>query len=64
MIDDLQVGQVLWLKVRYQIDKIAQVKHPMLVADIQDDYIEIIALDKIYIILIIGILILLIRLKK
>ena len=46
MIDDLQVGQVLWLKVRYQIDKIAQVKHPMLVADIQDDYIEIIALDK------------------
>lgn len=46
MIDDLQVGQVLWLKVRYQIDKIAQVKHPMLIADIQDDYIEIIALDK------------------
>ena len=43
---DLKVGQVLWLKVRYQIDKISDVKHPMLIADIKDDYIEVIALDK------------------
>ncbi len=47
MIDDLKVGQVLWLKVRYQIDKVATIKHPMLIADIKDDYIEVIALDKI-----------------
>jgi len=38
----------LWLKVRYQIDKVAEVKHPMLVAEIYDDYIEVIALDKTY----------------
>lgn len=42
----LKVGQVLWLKVRYQIDMVALEKHPMLIADIKDDYIEIIALDK------------------
>ena len=42
----LKVGQVLWLKVRYQIDKISDVKHPMLIAEINDEYIEIIALDK------------------
>ena len=46
MKDDLKVGQVLWLKVRYQIDKVSIVKHPMLIADIKDDYIEIIAMDK------------------
>lgn len=46
MIHDLKIGQVLWLKVRYQIDKVSEVKHPMLIAEIYDDYIEIIAIDK------------------
>ena len=46
MKNDLKVGQVLWLKVRYQIDKISDVKHPMLIAEINDDYIEVIAIDK------------------
>lgn len=46
MTENLQVGQILWLKVRYQIDKVSDVKHPMLVAAINDDYIEIIAIDK------------------
>ena len=46
MKENLQVGQILWLKVRYQIDKVSDVKHPMLVAAINDDYIEIIAIDK------------------
>lgn len=46
MTKDLKVGQVLWLKVRYQIDKVADQKHPMLVAKIEDDYIEVIAIDK------------------
>jgi len=45
-INSIKVGQVLWLRVRYQIDKVADVKHPMLVAKIYDDYIEVIALDK------------------
>jgi len=43
---ELKVGQVLWLKVRYQIDKVADVKHPMLIANINNEYIEVIALDK------------------
>lgn len=46
MIHDLKIGQVLWLKVRYQIDKVSEVKHSMLIAEIYDDYIEIIAIDK------------------
>lgn len=46
MNSNLKIGQVLWLKVRYQIDKVADVKHPMLIADIKDDYIEVIAIDK------------------
>lgn len=46
MNSDLKVGQVLWLKVRYQTDKISDVKHPMLIADIERDYIEVIAIDK------------------
>lgn len=33
--------------VRYQIDKVSDIKHPMLVAEINQDYIEIIAIDKI-----------------
>ena len=43
---DLRVGQVLWIKVRYQIDRVAEIKHPMLVANIGDEYIEVIAIDK------------------
>ena len=46
MMNNLQVGQVLWLKVRYQIDKVSDVKHPMLIAAINNEYIEIIAMDK------------------
>ena len=47
MIDsDLEIGQVLWLKVRYQIDIVSETNHPMLIAKIENDYIEVIALDK------------------
>ena len=44
--DELEVGQVLWLKVRYQIDVVSSVKHPMLICKIEDNYIEVIAIDK------------------
>lgn len=44
----IKVGQILWLRVRYQIDKVSDVKHPMLIAKICDDYIEVIALDKTF----------------
>ena len=43
---DLRVGQVLWIKVRYQNDKVAEIKHPMLIAQINNEYIEVIAIDK------------------
>lgn len=45
---DLEVGQILWLKVRYKKNIIAKNAHPMLVAiiDIKDNKIEIIAIDK------------------
>ena len=46
MNTELKIGQVLWLKVRYQIDVISTIKHPMIVAKITQDYIEVIALDK------------------
>ena len=46
MSENLKVGQILWLKVRYQIDKVSDIKHPMLIAKINDDYIEVIAIDK------------------
>ena len=46
MIENLKVGQILWLKVRYQVDKVSDIKHPMLIAEINDEYIEIIAIDK------------------
>ena len=46
MNEDLKVGQILWLKVRYQIDKVSDTKHPMLIAEINDEYIEVIAIDK------------------
>lgn len=48
MNDSLKVGQVLWLKVRYQIDKISTTKHPMLIAKINKDFIEVIAIDKTF----------------
>lgn len=44
--NELEIGQVLWLKVRYQIDVISEIKHPMLIAKIEKDYIEVIAIDK------------------
>lgn len=44
--NELEVGQVLWLKVRYQIDIVSNIKYPMLIVQIEDDYIEVIALDK------------------
>lgn len=46
--NNLQVGQVLWLKVRYQKNVVAEVEHPMLIAKIENDYIEVIALDKTF----------------
>lgn len=46
MSEDLKVGQILWLKVRYQIDKVSDVKHPMLIAEINEEYVEVIAIDK------------------
>ncbi len=45
-VDEMKVGNVLWLKVRYQIDIVSTVSHPMLIAKIEDKYIEVIALDK------------------
>lgn len=46
MINDLKVGQILWLKVRYQLDKVSETKHLMLIAKIEEKHIEIIAIDK------------------
>jgi hypothetical protein len=46
MKEDLKIGQILWLRVRYQIDKVSDVKHPMLIANINSEYIEVIAIDK------------------
>jgi len=46
MSSNLKVGQILWLKVRYQSSKTSNIKHPMLIADIKHDYIEVIAIDK------------------
>ena len=46
MTNDLKVGQILWLKVRYQLDKVSEIKHPMLIAKIEEKYIELIAIDK------------------
>ena len=45
---NLEIGQVLWLKVRYKTNVVADVVHPMLVAiiDISENIIEVIALDK------------------
>lgn len=46
MKGELKIGQVLWLKVRYQKNKISDTKHPMLIAKINNDFIEVIAIDK------------------
>lgn len=43
---NLEVGQVLWLKIMYKLGEIAKEKHPMLIANINEKYIEVIALDK------------------
>lgn len=45
---NLEVGQILWLKVRYQTNIVAKVAHPMLVAivNIEENNIEVIAIDK------------------
>lgn len=45
---DLEIGQVLWLKIKYKTDIVANMAHPMLVAviDIDDNKIEVIAVDK------------------
>ena len=47
MRDEIEIGQVLWLKVRYQIDIVSEIKHPMLVAKVEKDYIEVIAINTI-----------------
>lgn len=43
---EIEIGQILWLKVRYQTDVVSSIKHPMLVVKITEDYIEVIAIDK------------------
>ena len=45
---DLEIGQVLWLNVKYQTNVVSKVPHPMLVAiaNIEDNNIEVIAIDK------------------
>ena len=47
MQSKLIVGQVLWLKIRYQKEKISNIKHPLLIAKINKKTIELIAIDKI-----------------
>lgn len=43
---NLEVGQVLWLKIMYKLGEIAKEKHPMLIVNVNEKYIEVIALDK------------------
>ena len=44
----LETGQVLWLKIRFNNDgDIAKSKHPYLIVDITDDYIEVVQRDTI-----------------
>ncbi len=43
---NLEIGQVLWLRIKYKATEIAKEKHPMLIARINEKYIEVIALDK------------------
>lgn len=44
---NLEIGQVLWLKVRYKTNVVAEVTHPMLIAviSIDENKIEVIAID-------------------
>lgn len=48
MIDEskLEVGQVLWLNVKYQKNVESKVEHPMLICRVEKDLIEVIAMDK------------------
>ena len=48
MIDEskLEVGQVLWLNVKYQKNVESKVEHPMLICRVEKKFIEVIALDK------------------
>lgn len=45
---ELEIGQVLWLKIRYKTNVVAKYAHPMLVAviSIDENKIEVIAIDK------------------
>ena len=47
-MDSLEVGQILWLKVRYKTNITAKQLHPMLVAviNVDENKIEVIAIDK------------------
>lgn len=45
---DLEIGQILWLKIRYKLDEVAKEKHPMLIANINKEFVEVIALDKTF----------------
>lgn len=48
MIDEskLEVGQVLWLNVKYQKNVESKVEHPMLICRVEKKFIEVIAMDK------------------
>ena len=46
-MNDLKEGQVLWLRVRYQIDKVAIYPHPMIIYSIANNVIRLIAVDKV-----------------
>ena len=44
----LEIGQVLWLKIRFNNDgEIAKSKHPYLIISVNDDYIEAVQRDTI-----------------
>lgn len=45
---NLEIGQILWLKIRYKLDEVAKEKHPMLIANINKEFVEVIALDKTF----------------
>lgn len=45
MIEDLAVGQVLWLRIRYNPNTIAQKTHPMLIYSLNENTIDLIAID-------------------
>lgn len=44
---NLQVGQVLWLKVRNQIDVVSDVIHPMLIAKIEKIILKLLQLIRL-----------------